>query len=104
MVEFHSHNDLGQAATNGLIAALSGASYIDTTLMGVGERAGNASLLDFVSLVEKTSSLSTPVTSAQAEEIEGTFREFLSRDEYVETLKISPDSDITQWISQHASH
>ncbi len=41
---FHGHNDLGMATANSLAALRSGASSVDVTLNGIGERAGNASL------------------------------------------------------------
>ncbi|HWQ78225.1 MAG TPA: hypothetical protein VN381_05380 [Anaerovoracaceae bacterium] len=40
-IGIHTHNDLGMAESTALEAAKSGASFIDTTLFGVGERAGN---------------------------------------------------------------
>jgi homocitrate synthase NifV len=42
--EIHAHNDLGLAAANSIMAAKSGAMYIDTTIFGIGERAGNCDL------------------------------------------------------------
>lgn len=38
---FHGHNDLGMALANTLVAAESGAGYVDCTIGGIGERAGN---------------------------------------------------------------
>ena len=37
----HTHNDLGLAVANAAAAAKYGAVYLDTTLFGIGERAGN---------------------------------------------------------------
>ncbi|KAL4427300.1 hypothetical protein ABPG77_003209 [Micractinium sp. CCAP 211/92] len=39
----HCHNDLGQAASNTLMAAVGGARQLEVTINGIGERAGNAS-------------------------------------------------------------
>lgn len=47
-VGIHAHNDLGMAVANSLEAARAGADYIDTTLFGIGERAGNCDLSQFV--------------------------------------------------------
>ena len=47
-VECHAHNDLGMAVANSLEAAKSGAGYIDATVFGIGERAGNCDLLEFL--------------------------------------------------------
>ncbi|MCL0043508.1 homocitrate synthase [Peptococcaceae bacterium] len=43
-IEFHGHNDFGMATANALAAAKAGADYIDTTVAGLGERAGNTDL------------------------------------------------------------
>jgi len=44
----HCHNDLGLAVANSLAAAFAGASQVEVTLSGIGERAGNCSLEEFV--------------------------------------------------------
>ncbi|SFR15580.1 homocitrate synthase [Desulfoscipio geothermicus] len=49
-VEFHGHNDFGLATANSLAAFGAGAAYISTTVGGLGERAGNASLEDMLGL------------------------------------------------------
>lgn len=43
-LEFHAHNDLGLATANALAAARAGASHLSATVLGLGERAGNAAL------------------------------------------------------------
>ncbi|MBW2309217.1 MAG: homoaconitate hydratase [Deltaproteobacteria bacterium] len=43
-VSVHSHNDLGLAMANTIAAVEAGASLVDVTVNGLGERAGNASL------------------------------------------------------------
>jgi homocitrate synthase NifV len=40
----HAHDDLGLATANSLAAALAGATHLNTTVNGLGERAGNAPL------------------------------------------------------------
>lgn len=47
-LEIHSHDDLGLATANSLAAALGGATHINTTVNGLGERAGNAPLEEVV--------------------------------------------------------
>ncbi|MDR2359925.1 MAG: homocitrate synthase [Oscillospiraceae bacterium] len=47
-IEFHAHNDLGCAAANSIAAARAGAAFIDTTLFGLGERAGNCDMRTFI--------------------------------------------------------
>ncbi len=41
---FHAHNDLGMATANSLSAVRAGATCLDVTINGLGDRAGNASL------------------------------------------------------------
>jgi homocitrate synthase NifV len=47
-IEMHAHDDLGLATANTLAAALAGASHLNTTVNGLGERAGNAPLEETV--------------------------------------------------------
>ncbi|MBP7461643.1 MAG: 2-isopropylmalate synthase [Candidatus Delongbacteria bacterium] len=44
----HCHNDLGLAVSNSIAAIENGATQIETTLNGIGERAGNCSLEELV--------------------------------------------------------
>jgi 2-isopropylmalate synthase len=44
----HCHNDLGMAVANSLAAVAAGARQVECTINGIGERAGNASLEEFV--------------------------------------------------------
>jgi len=43
-VEIHAHNDLGMATANALAGVRAGACSVSTTVLGIGERAGNAPL------------------------------------------------------------
>lgn len=43
-VAFHGHNDLGMATANAVTALESGASFVDVSALGLGERAGIAAL------------------------------------------------------------
>ena len=43
-LEIHAHNDFGLATANSLAAVRAGATHINTTVNGLGERAGNAPL------------------------------------------------------------
>jgi len=47
-VEMHTHNDFGLATANALAGVRAGAIYVNTTINGLGERAGNASLAEVV--------------------------------------------------------
>ncbi len=43
-LEFHAHNDFGMATANAIAALQAGADGVSTTILGIGERAGNASM------------------------------------------------------------
>lgn len=43
-IEVHFHNDRGLSVVNALTAVLNGASYVDTTVWGIGERSGITSV------------------------------------------------------------
>ncbi|MGB5830878.1 MAG: homocitrate synthase [Thiohalocapsa sp.] len=47
-IEMHAHDDLGLATANTLAAVRAGASHVNTTVHGLGERAGNAALEEVV--------------------------------------------------------
>ncbi|TXR53040.1 homocitrate synthase [Reinekea thalattae] len=47
-IEMHAHNDLGLATANSLAAIRAGATSVNTTVNGLGERAGNAALEEIV--------------------------------------------------------
>ncbi|MGI6279486.1 MAG: 2-isopropylmalate synthase [Acutalibacteraceae bacterium] len=47
-VSVHCHNDLGMAVANSLAAVKAGATQVECTVNGIGERAGNASLEEIV--------------------------------------------------------
>ena len=47
-IEIHAHDDLGLATANSIAALMAGASHVNTTVNGLGERAGNAPLEEVV--------------------------------------------------------
>lgn len=47
-IEMHAHDDLGMATANTLAAACAGATHLNTTVNGLGERSGNAPLEEVV--------------------------------------------------------
>ena len=47
----HTHNDFGMATANAIAALEAGASWIDTTVLGLGERAGNCRLEEAVAFL-----------------------------------------------------
>jgi 2-isopropylmalate synthase len=48
IISVHCHNDLGMAVANTLAAAAAGATQLECTINGIGERAGNAALEEVV--------------------------------------------------------
>jgi homocitrate synthase NifV len=47
-LEGHTHNDLGMATANAIAGIRAGARFVNTTVNGLGERAGNAALEEVV--------------------------------------------------------
>lgn len=47
-IEMHTHNDFGMATANALAGVRAGARYIGVTVLGLGERAGNAALEEVI--------------------------------------------------------
>ncbi len=47
-IEMHAHDDMGLATANTLAACMAGATHVNTTVNGLGERAGNAALEEVV--------------------------------------------------------
>jgi homocitrate synthase NifV len=52
-VEMHTHNDLGMATANALAGIRAGAQSVNTTVNGLGERAGNAALEEVVMALKR---------------------------------------------------
>jgi 2-isopropylmalate synthase len=48
VLSIHCHNDLGLAVANSIAAVQAGAGQVECTINGIGERAGNCSLEEFV--------------------------------------------------------
>ena len=62
-IEMHAHNDLGLATANTLAAFRAGASHANTTVNGLGERAGNAPLEEVVMAMRHIHGVETGVDS-----------------------------------------
>jgi len=60
-VEMHTHNDLGLATANALAGVRAGAISINTTVNGLGERAGNAALEEVVMALKQIYGLKTGI-------------------------------------------
>ncbi|WP_174508571.1 homocitrate synthase [Klebsiella oxytoca] len=60
-IEMHAHNDLGLATANTLAAVRAGATSVNTTVLGLGERAGNAALETVALALERCLGVETGV-------------------------------------------
>jgi len=60
-IEIHAHNDFGLATANSLAAVRAGATHINTTVNGLGERAGNAPLEEVVMALRHIQNIETGV-------------------------------------------
>lgn len=60
-IEMHAHDDLGLATANTLAACKAGATHANTTVNGLGERAGNAPLEEVVVGLEKLHGIRTDI-------------------------------------------
>ena len=52
-ISTHCHNDLGMATANSIAGVANGATQIECTINGIGERAGNASLEEVVMILKQ---------------------------------------------------
>ena len=68
-VEMHAHNDLGLATANTLAAVKAGATHINTTVNGLGERAGNAPLEEAVMALRHLHGIESGIDSRRFPEI-----------------------------------
>lgn len=64
-IEIHAHDDLGLATANSVAAALAGASHVNTTVNGLGERAGNAPLEEVVMALRRLHGIETGVEATR---------------------------------------
>ncbi|HET6343021.1 MAG TPA: homocitrate synthase [Gemmatimonadota bacterium] len=87
---FHAHNDLGLATANAWAAVEGGASGLDVTVNGLGDRAGNASLEQLVMLLR----LHGRATGVDPSALQG-----LSR--LVESSSGVPVSDLAPVVGRH---
>ena len=60
-IEMHAHDDMGLATANTLAACKAGATHVNTTVNGLGERAGNAPLEEVVLGLNKLYGIETGV-------------------------------------------
>ncbi|HEY8389706.1 MAG TPA: 2-isopropylmalate synthase [Clostridia bacterium] len=68
-VSAHNHNDLGLACANSLAMVLGGATQIECTINGIGERAGNTSLEEVIMALKTRQSFYNAYTNINTKEI-----------------------------------
>lgn len=68
-IEMHAHDDFGLATANTLAAVTAGATHINTTVNGLGERAGNAALEELVMGLEYLYHIQTGVDVSRISEV-----------------------------------
>jgi len=86
----HCHNDLGLATANSLAAVSEGATQIECTINGLGERAGNASFEEVVMSLETRRDIHSCTHSVNLREIMRTSRLVSS----LSTLTVQPNKAI----------
>lgn len=68
-IEIHAHDDLGLATANTLAALRAGASHASVTVVGLGERAGNAPLEEVAVALEQLYGTATGVDLARLRDV-----------------------------------
>lgn len=68
-LEIHTHNDLGMATANAIAGVRAGARFINTTVNGLGERAGNAALEEVVMGLKHACGVNCPIDTSRFVEL-----------------------------------
>lgn len=74
VLSVHCHNDLGVAVANSVAAVRAGARQVEVTVNGIGERAGNACLEEFVMALATRSDILPYTTGINTRQIYNTSR------------------------------
>lgn len=69
VISVHCHNDLGLSVANSIAAVQAGAGQVECTINGIGERAGNCSLEEFVMAIKTRRDILPFKTSVDHEQI-----------------------------------
>jgi len=64
-LEVHTHNDLGMATANAIAGVRAGARFVNTTVNGLGERAGNAALEEVVMALKHACGIDLPIDTGR---------------------------------------
>jgi homocitrate synthase NifV len=68
-IEVHTHNDLGMATANAIAGVRAGARFVNTTVNGLGERAGNAPLEEVVMGLKIACGIETGIDTHRFQEV-----------------------------------
>jgi homocitrate synthase NifV len=68
-IEMHTHNDFGMATANAIAGLEAGATYVNTTVNGLGERAGNAPLEELVMALQYCEGVSLGIRTSLFREL-----------------------------------
>src|SRR5699024_4104432 len=69
LLSVHCHNDLGMATANTMAAIKNGADKVECTINGIGERAGNAALVEIAMALKVRSETFNAYTNTNTKEI-----------------------------------
>jgi len=69
IISVHCHNDLGLSVANSIAAVQAGAGQVECTINGIGERAGNCSLEEFVMALRTRSDILPFCTNVHTEQL-----------------------------------
>ncbi|MDH7507886.1 MAG: homocitrate synthase [Methanomassiliicoccales archaeon] len=68
-IEMHTHNDFGMATANAIAGVQAGATFVSTTVLGIGERTGNAPLEEIVMAAKHLLKIDTGIETQRFREI-----------------------------------
>ena len=68
-IEMHTHNDFGLATANALAGLQAGATAVNTTVNGLGERAGNAALEEMIMALKRLYQVDLAVETSRLREL-----------------------------------
>lgn len=69
VISVHCHNDLGLSVANSIFAVQAGAGQVECTINGIGERAGNCSLEEFVMVLRTRHDILPYFTNVATEQL-----------------------------------
>lgn len=100
-IDFHCHNDYGLATANSLAAAVAGAKGVHVTVNGLGERAGNTPLDEFVVALRDLYGMETAVNEESLVDVSKLVESFSGR-RLAPNKPITGDAVFTQTAGIHA--